>query len=127
MKSFKRGELIGSFTGVIGSEIKLHTLQISPSLHIHDPNFIGYLIHNCNPNTVLDMQGKRLYCIKDIKKSEQLTMDYATTEDVLSRQFACLCDAPNCRMWVTGRSEKVSEDGAFYLKNINNTHFKICS
>lgn len=127
MKSFKRGELIGSFTGVIGSEIKLHTLQISPSLHIHDPNFIGYLIHNCNPNTVLDMQGKRLYCIKDIKKSEQLTMDYATTEDVLSRQFACLCDAPNCRMWVTGRSEKVSEDGASYLKNINNTHFKICS
>lgn len=115
MRDFERGEIIGSFTGMIGPEIKQHTLQIDPLVHLHDPHFIGYLLHNCDPNCVLDMHQRRLYCIKDIAKGEQLTMDYASTEDQLFLQFACLCDAKNCRLWVTGRAEKVSEAGKAYL------------
>ncbi len=115
MRDFERGEVVGSFTGEVGPEIKLHTLQIDPTSHIYDPHFIGLLLHNCDPNCVLDMQARKLYCIKDIRKGEQLTMDYASNEDVLSRQFACLCDAPNCRLWVTGRAEKINENGKTYL------------
>ncbi len=115
MRDFERGEIVGGFTGVVETTVKQHTLQIDPLHHLHDPHFIGYLLHNCDPNCVLDMQQRRLYCIKDIKAGEQLTMDYASTEDQLFKQFACLCDARNCRLWVTGRAERVSNDGKTYL------------
>ncbi|MDA1331825.1 MAG: SET domain-containing protein-lysine N-methyltransferase [Proteobacteria bacterium] len=115
MRDFVRGEIIGTFTGIIDSEIKQHTLQVDASQHLYDPHFIGYLLHNCDPNAVLDMRQHKVYCIKDIRKGEQLTMDYASTEDHLFRQFPCLCDAKNCRLWITGRNEKISEDGHLYL------------
>jgi len=33
-------------------------------------------------------------------------MDYAETEDVLFRQFACCCGSEKCRVWITGRKEQ---------------------
>ncbi|MCB1532290.1 MAG: SET domain-containing protein-lysine N-methyltransferase [Alphaproteobacteria bacterium] len=117
-RDFKRGEIIGAFTGIKGIDIKQHTLQISPTLHLHDPHFIGYLLHSCDPNSVLDMHQNQIYCIKDIKAGEPLTMDYASTEDVLFRQFPCLCPASNCRMWITGRAEAINVDGQNYLASL---------
>jgi ornithine decarboxylase len=117
MRDFERGEVIGMFTGVVEPEVKQHSLQIDPLHHLHDPHFIGYLLHNCDPNSVLDMHQRKLYCVKDIRKGEQLTMDYASNEDYLFKQFPCLCDAKNCRLWITGRSEKVSDEGKAYLAN----------
>lgn len=119
MRDFMRGEIIGSFTGVVGPEIKQHTLQIDPLHHLHDPHFIGYLLHNCDPNSVLDMHQPKLYCIKDIRKGEQLTMDYASTEDQLFKQFPCLCNAQNCRLWVTGRNERVSDEGQAHIASFH--------
>jgi hypothetical protein len=46
--------------------------------------------------------------LKDIKASTYLYMDYAQTEDVLYKQFACSCGSDNCRGWITGRMEVVS-------------------
>lgn len=116
LKGFKRGDIIGRFTGLIGSEIKQHTLQIDPHNHIYDPHFIGFLLHSCDPNCVLDMHQRTVYCIKDIEKNSPLTMDYASTEDTLFLQFPCLCQSKNCRLWITGRNEKVSSQGQEYLK-----------
>lgn len=114
-RDIKRGEVIGAFTGIPGADIKQHTLQISPTWHLHDPHFIGFLLHDCDPNCVLDMHQNRIYCIKEIKAGEPLSMDYASTEDVLFKQFPCLCSAPNCRLWVTGRAEGVNPEGQNYL------------
>lgn len=118
MRPFERGEIIGSFTGTVAPEIKQHTMQIDAINHIHDPYFIGYLLHNCDPNSVLDMHRRTAYCIKDIDAGKQVTIDYATTEDSLFLQFPCLCRAKNCRHWITGRNEKVSQDGKDYLSSL---------
>jgi SET domain-containing protein len=48
-----------------------------------------------------------LWAMKDILPGQALTMDYASTEDYLFKQFPCLCGAPNCRKWITGRREPV--------------------
>lgn len=112
LRRYERGEKIGHFTGEVTSEIRQHTLQITPEQHLYDPHFIGYLLHSCDPNCVLDMSQRIAYCVKDIEVGEFITMDYATTEDVLFRQFPCSCMAPNCRGWVTGRAERVQHDHA---------------
>jgi ornithine decarboxylase len=115
MRDFERGEVVGAFTGTTSTKNLLHTLQVEPGVYIHDPHFIGNLLHSCAPNCALDMQGRKLYCIKDTKDGGRLTVDYAATEDVLSRQFACFCEAAHCRLWVTGRAEPVSQSGRTYL------------
>jgi len=38
-----------------------------------------------------------LEAVRDIKPGEQLTIDYAWTED---RAIPCLCGSPNCRGWI---------------------------
>ncbi len=115
LRAYARGELVGAFTGKMGHDLLQHTLQIDPENHIHDPYFVGYLLHSCDPNVVVDMHQRLVYCIKDIPAGTPLSMDYASTEDQLFSQFACGCGAPNCRQWVTGRAERVNEDGTAHL------------
>jgi len=106
-RGFARGYRICRISGTIVHEVLQHTLQISPSSHLYDPYFTGYLLHSCDPNCFLDMARFELWAIKDILPGEALTMDYASTEDTLFKQFPCLCGAPNCRGWITGRREPV--------------------
>lgn len=100
-----RGSLISRVSGSITHEVMQHTLQISPGVHLFDPYFSGYLLHACDPNCLLDMQRFELWALRDIAPGEAMTMDYASTEDVLFKQFRCLCGAQNCRGWITGRRE----------------------
>src|SRR3546814_11760482 len=86
-------------------------LQVRPGLHISGTHFIGYLSHGCDPNCRLDMERFELVARRDIAPGETLTVDYAATEDVLFRQFACRCAAPTCRGWITGRAEEINADG----------------
>jgi hypothetical protein len=105
LRRFERGHRICRISGVISHEIRQHTLQITPSSHLHDPWFTGYLLHSCDPNVFLDILRFELWALKDIEVGEALSMDYASTEDVLFKQFPCLCGAGNCRGWITGRRE----------------------
>ncbi len=105
-RPFLRGDFIARVTGVVVHRVLQHTLQISPVSHLFDPYFSGLLLHSCDPNTHLDMNRFELWAAKDILPGAALTMDYASTEDVLFKQFRCLCGAANCRGWVTGRRER---------------------
>jgi hypothetical protein len=67
------------------------------------------------------METLIMWALKDIDAGETLTMDYSSTEDVLYRQFPCLCQASNCRKWITGRLELISEEGRAYLKEEEQT------
>lgn len=104
-KSFAKGELVGALAGEIITDIRQHSLQIEPNLHLYDTYFSGYFLHSCSPNIELDMKNLVVYAIKDIRSMEYLLMDYAQTEDYLYRQFPCSCGAKNCRGWITGRKE----------------------
>ena len=113
--AFERGTVIAEFAGQFTSQVLQHTLQVTPTSHVHDPHFIGLLSHSCAPNSLLDMQGMELLALCDIPAGTLLTVDYALTEDILFRQFPCDCGASNCRGWITGRREKVSAKGRRHL------------
>lgn len=116
--SHARGEMIGRFTGTVLSYRTQHTLQINPTMHLLDLDFVGYLAHSCEPNVFVDMQTLEVWTLKDISPESALTMDYAATEDELFRQFACLCGAPGCRHWITGRKERISDEGREHLQGL---------
>ncbi|MBM9520231.1 SET domain-containing protein-lysine N-methyltransferase [Desulforhopalus vacuolatus] len=115
-KDLKRGEMITRITGNIVPTVMQHTLQITPTTHMYDPYFTGYILHSCAPNIYLDMTEFELWALRDIDAGQALTMDYAQTEDILFKQFPCLCGTPNCRFWITGRKEEVSPEGIAYIE-----------
>lgn len=121
LRPFARGECIGSFIAEPTHKIMQHTLQRAPDDHLHDPYFVGFFLHSCNPNVVVDMHQQRVFCIRDIAKDEPLCMDYASTEDTLFRQFSCACNAPNCRQWISGRNELVNDEGLRYIQHLKRT------
>lgn len=114
-----RGHLVGRIIGVLSSERKLHTLQVSETTHLYDPYFSGLLLHSCSPSVMLDMKRLEVFALRDIEVGEFLTMDYASTEDVLARQFSCVCHSPNCRHWITGSKEEPNEEGRAYLAKLH--------
>lgn len=113
-----RGEVIHRFTGVVTPELKQHTLQVSPGLHISETKVIGFLSHSCEPDCRLDMARSEVLALRDIRAGDLLTIDYAETEDVLFRQFACHCGAKTCRHWITGRLEAPNAEGQAYLARL---------
>jgi hypothetical protein len=114
-----RGHRVTKFTGQLSAKIMQHSLQVSPEMHLHDPWFVGLLTHSCAPNCVLDMQRLEVWALNDIRPGELLTIDYAMTEDVLHRQFACGCGSSHCRRWITGRREIPNEMGRAYLAGLD--------
>lgn len=115
-KDIKRGEFVARITGNIVPDVDQHTLQITPTTHMYDPYFTGYLLHSCSPNIYLDMTEFEIWALRDIAAGQALTMDYASTEDILFKQFPCLCGSPDCRFWITGRKEEVNDEGAAYIQ-----------
>ena len=60
-----------------------------------------YLNHSCDPNT--GIQGQILFAaMRDIRPDEELTHDWATTDDDDYR-MRCHCGARNCRGLITGQ------------------------
>lgn len=104
-RAFKRGEVLAVMHGDVVSDIRQHTLQISPDRHLFDPYFSGYFLHSCDPNISLDMEKLTVTALRNIPADTWLLMDYAETEDVLFKQFPCACGSANCRGWITGRHE----------------------
>jgi uncharacterized protein len=114
----RTGEVVHHFTGVITPELRLHSLQVSEHLHISETKYIGFLSHSCDPNCRLDMERFEVQALKDVEAGGLLTIDYAATEDVLYRQFACHCGAVACRHWITGRAEDLNPEGRAYLATL---------
>lgn len=105
-RNFKRGERVMLLRGRL-KHLKITSKEDSQM----GPNWVGikknfwidpispilYLNHSCdNPN--IGIKGKITFvALRDIKKGEEITIDYAITEDDTLWQFQCLCEAKNCR------------------------------
>src|SRR4029453_9591506 len=60
-----------------------------------------YLNHSCSAN--LGVRGQITFvAMRDIRSSEELTHDWATTDDD-DYSIECKCGAPNCRKILTGK------------------------
>lgn len=106
---FEPGDIVFRFTGAFSSDITLFTLQVNEHLHLHDPIFMGKILHCCDANCTVDMQTRTFTAVKPIKAGDFVTMDYAETEARLYRNFECSCGADNCRGFVTGYLDREEE------------------
>ena len=60
----------------------------------HFEDSIGrYLNHNCEPTAAIvsNVKGIHLLAIEPIKKDDELTFDYNTTESKITNPFLCKC------------------------------------
>ena len=57
--------------------------------------------HSCQPNAGIRGMGT-LIAMRAIRPGEEITYDYAMTDDSDYDQFSCLCGAETCRGQVTG-------------------------
>ena len=96
-RNFKKGELVFIFSGQLLNKITLRSLKITDNLHIHDPYFMGYIAHSCDPNCSVEIDTLSFYCRKDISSGDIVTMDYKETESTLFRSFNCSCGSKNCK------------------------------
>ena len=114
LRDFPRISRICRVSGHLLPYRNQHTRQLAPGIHVYDPHFSGLLEHSCAPNVFFDMSELWLWALRDIRKSDHLTMDFSTTEDKLMRQFACCCSCPECREWICGYDESPNADGQLY-------------
>ena len=99
-KNFKKDELVFVFSGKIVNWQKANyqSLQIGKNKFINPyKNNPGvYLNNSCNPNCFVKYPNK-ITSIKNIKKGEEITIDYSTTVGTKKWKMECLCKSKNCR------------------------------
>src|SRR5579862_9822822 len=84
------------------SEIQItEDLFIGPTTKSEREGAMMHLNHSCEPN--LGLQGQ-IVCValRDIAADEELTVDYAMTDDDEPYEMTCRCGAPGCRGTITG-------------------------
>ena len=78
-----------------------------------DGNDARFINHSCDPNCEAIDEGGRIfiYALRDIRRGEELTYDYAyardrdtTAED--EERYACRCGSPNCRGTILAPEEE---------------------
>ena len=84
------------------AEIQLsEDLFIAPTRPEHREGNMVYTNHSCDPNIAI--QGQIVFvAMRDIAPGEELTHDWATTDD-LDYTMTCTCGSPNCRRTITGK------------------------
>ncbi len=63
-----------------------------------------FINHSCNPNTGFK-NNLSVIAIKDIKKGEEIVIDYAMFYDG-DQNMRCNCGSSNCRKVITGKDWK---------------------
>lgn len=87
-----------------------HSDYVGNGRYVIDLSPPSYMNHSCNPNCYVRMKTitiKDVYTLRDIKKGEELTVDYTLTsvDQFAGKDFwslDCRCGSENCRGIVTG-------------------------
>lgn len=111
LTAFQPGDIVFKFVGWFLNEQTLFSLQYVSGMYLHDPFFMGKVLHSCDPNMVCDMSTQTFTALRQIRTFELLTMDYETTEEYLFRGFWCECGSPSCKGWI---------EGGKYREDVNN-------
>ena len=116
VRAIKKGEIVAVKGGYIFDRRTLRKTQnlVGPAeIQIAEDLFIGlyskaqkkggmiFSNHSCEPT--LGVKGQIIFvALRDIKSGEELTHDWATTDDD-NYKLKCRCGAPTCRKVVTGK------------------------
>ena len=81
------------------------SMQIDEGIHqeCNNPDaFENLLNHACNPNGYIKFSDLTYRALRNIKKGEELTFNYLTTEWDLFNKFQCHCNFTNCYGQIKG-------------------------
>ena len=99
----KKEELIFSMEGKIINKADKYSIQIEENKHLSGQgNIHDYLNHSCIPNAYFDFNSLHFRTLRDIKKNEEITFHYLTTEWKMSYTFKCECGSKKCLHFVKG-------------------------
>jgi SET domain-containing protein len=109
-KEIKKNEIIFKFEGKIVyqdyTNISMpYALQLDFNKYLLPEGNYKYINHSCSPNSYVKLIDDKLYLIacKNIKKDEEITYNYNTSEfDMGVDAFECLCKSPNCYKVIKG-------------------------
>lgn len=101
-QAYRKGEVICSMPSEnIMDKPNRFTVQIARDKHTHVGK-LAALNHSCDPNVILDTDKMLMIARRDIKKDEELSFFYPSTEWEMQAPFICLCGASNCIHVVAG-------------------------
>jgi hypothetical protein len=123
-RTFHRGEQVLVFGGQVKdvdaySDLT-HALQVGPRDFLCASGGIDdYVNHSCDPNCgVRDEDGQiLLFALRAIRKGEEISFDYATTQTGGFFVFDCQCGAAECRGYVGDFHEMPKPRQEFYLSH----------
>lgn len=119
----RKGEVVAVKGGRIFDGARLRELEkvLGPAeIQIGEDLFIGpvseeeregamlFLNHSCDPN--VGVKGQIVFvAMRDIEPGEEVTQDWAMTDDDESTAMTCNCASPRCRGRVTGKDWMIPE------------------
>jgi hypothetical protein len=115
-KDFKKDEVIFLICGPIISEATIYSIPLNLNLFI-DPAFLNnpamYLCHDCEPSAGIKNTTLLVAC-RDIKKGEEIAIDYAMVvyeygKEMTEENLVCNCNKSSCRKKL-GSYKNLSEE-----------------
>jgi uncharacterized protein len=108
-RNFKKGEIVIQFKAEIvpASKATAEAVQIDTDKFIDTKWLVpeAFINHSCSANTRIDLESFRYVAIKNIRKNDEITYNYFTTEyDSVKyhEDFKCMCGSKNCMGWIKG-------------------------
>lgn len=89
-----------------------HSFQIDDGIHVQLDKISRTINHSCEANTGVRNNAFQAYdfiALRDIKKGEEITWDYETTEYISIAVKNCLCGSKNCRRVLRGFKYRANE------------------
>ena len=90
--------------GVISDRQTMYSIQLGKNRHLNLPPgesrklefFWAYLNHSCQPSGYIDTAELTFRALREIKRGEECTFNYLTTEYEMAAPFVCRCGAAKC-------------------------------
>jgi hypothetical protein len=99
--------------GTITTTPSKYTIQLGSRRHLKFPSIRKtdedldycwqYLNHRCEPNGYINIAERTFRALRNIRRGEEITFNYLTTESVMAVPFNCTCGSSNCFGFIQGR------------------------
>lgn len=100
--------------GTVSATPNRYTIQLGRNRHLNLPalrranddlDFCWqYLNHSCEPNGVMNTTELTFRALRNIRRGEEITFNYLTTESEMAEPFTCRCGSANCFGFIRGRN-----------------------
>lgn len=111
-KDIIAGSVIFPMKGIISTRANKYSVQLGQDKHIDFPPVRKpnddldyawqYVNHNCEPNGYVNAAEYTFCALRNIRKGEEITFNYLTTESELASPFQCECGSAKCFGFIRG-------------------------